>query len=167
MRQHRRSFVRRVSARQSTGILKPAMTIIILIALTTNVLIGCRRYRSDLDYSHEVEQTWKLEDGGDEEFVQFASVFWEPDDTVSLRELIVEDQIADGREILEIGTGTGLLAVLSALHGAKKVVATLPGSGGVLGSPSEASARKIVRTIASQDLSAKIGSFLPAESSYK
>ena len=50
---------------------------------------------------------------------------------------------------------------------AKRVVTTLPGSGGVLGSPSEAGARKVVSTIASQDLSGKIGSFLPAESSYK
>ncbi len=50
---------------------------------------------------------------------------------------------------------------------AKKVVATLPGAGGVLGSPSEANARKVLGTIATQDLGAKMGSFLPAESSYK
>lgn len=86
--------------------------------------IGCRRYRDDLDYSFQVEQTWKLDDESDEEFVQFASVFWEPDDTLSLRERIVDDQLADGRDVLEIGTGTGLLAVLSLLHGAKTVVAT-------------------------------------------
>lgn len=49
----------------------------------------------------------------------------------------------------------------------KSVIGKLPGAGGLLGSPSEASARKVVSTIGSSDLSGAIGSFLPAESSYK
>lgn len=85
---------------------------------------GCRRYREDLDYEFRVEQTWPLEESPGLEFVQFESVFWEPDDTVSLRERIVKDSIASGRSVLEIGTGTGLIAILCQRHDATRVVAT-------------------------------------------
>ena len=50
---------------------------------------------------------------------------------------------------------------------ANRVISALPGAGGILGSPSEAAARKIVSKIGSSDLSGAIGSFLPDESSYK
>jgi predicted RNA methylase len=56
--------------------------------------------------------------------VQFESVFWEPDDTESLRAAILDDSIANGRSVLEIGTGTGLIAILCAQTEASKVVAT-------------------------------------------
>ncbi len=58
-------------------------------------------------------------------------------------------------------------ALQKRLDHAKSVIGALPGAGGVLGSPSEANARKIVRKIGSADLSGAIGSYLPAESSYK
>ena len=90
----------------------------------TVILLGCRRYRDDLDYSFKVEQTWTLDGSELGDFVQFESVFWEPDDTVSLRKLITEEGIASGRDVLEIGTGTGLLSVLCLHHGADQVVAT-------------------------------------------
>lgn len=98
-------------------------TVVLLLGFSF-VLIGCRRYRDDLDYSYEVKQTWKLDESTLGEFVQFDSVFWEPDDTVSLRALITDDQIAQSRSVLEIGTGTGLLSVLCLHHEAKSVVAT-------------------------------------------
>ncbi len=85
---------------------------------------GCRRYREDLDYEFRVEQTWPLDGSAGLEFVQFESVFWEPDDTVSLRERIVQGSIASGRSVLEIGTGTGLIAILCQRHDATRVVAT-------------------------------------------
>lgn len=88
------------------------------------ITVGCRRYREDLDYEFRVEQTWPLEGSPDLEFVQFESVFWEPDDTLSLRARIVDDSIASGRSVLEIGTGTGLIAILCQRHDAKRVVAT-------------------------------------------
>ncbi len=87
-------------------------------------VIGCNRYRNDLDYSYDVKQTWTLDGSTVGDFVQFESVFWEPDDTVSLRALIADEQIASGRSVLEIGTGTGLLSVLCLHHGADSVVAT-------------------------------------------
>jgi predicted RNA methylase len=95
-----------------------------LLICVTVIGSGCTRYRDDLDYSYNVKQTWALDDSTLGEFVQFESVFWEPDDTVSLRVLIAEDQVASGRSVLEIGTGTGLLSVLCLHHGASSVVAT-------------------------------------------
>lgn len=86
--------------------------------------VGCSSYRNDLDYSYNVVQTWSLEGLGQGEIVQFESVFWEPDDTVSLRALITEDQCATGRKVLEIGTGTGILGILCLQNGADEVVAT-------------------------------------------
>ncbi len=89
------------------------------------MVVGCRQqYREDLDYSYRVQQTWTIDQLPEGEFVQFESVFWEPDDTISLRELINNEGIASGREVLEIGTGTGLISVLCLANSAKSVVAT-------------------------------------------
>lgn len=87
---------------------------------------GCSRKttRTDLDYSFDVLQTFEVAELSEQELVQFESVFWEPDDSASLRELIVEDEIANGRRVLEIGTGTGLLSLLCLRYGATQVVAT-------------------------------------------
>lgn len=52
------------------------------------------------------------------------SVFWEPDDSLSLRELIEQKKIAQGRSVLEIGTGSGLISLCCLHHGASHVVAT-------------------------------------------
>lgn len=96
-----------------------------LLASLLTCLMGCRvEYREDLDYDYEVEQTWEVEELQFSEFVQFESVFWETDDTVSLREMIAEDRIAAGRNVLEIGTGTGLISILCANYDANRVVAT-------------------------------------------
>ena len=102
-----------------------AISCIAVVLCIAPALLGCKKYRDDLDYSYDVVQTWELTDTfvpGD--VVQFESVFWEPDDTVSLREAIADDAICNGRSVLEIGTGTGLLSVLAATHSAKKIVAT-------------------------------------------
>lgn len=101
------------------------LLVIVILLLTFNVN-GCRKkYREDLDYSYAVEQTWPIEElNADKEVVQFESVFWEQDDTLSLRNLIVEDGIASGRDVLEIGTGTGLISILCLQYDAAKVVAT-------------------------------------------
>ncbi|MBL6724248.1 MAG: 50S ribosomal protein L11 methyltransferase [Rubripirellula sp.] len=98
-----------------------------LILASTLILFfcGCRpEYREDLDYSHRVLQTWEIDEIDDGVVVQFEEVFWEPDDTISLRELIAEELIVEGRDVLEIGTGTGLLSVLSLRYEANRVVAT-------------------------------------------
>lgn len=102
-----------------------AVTLYALCALSC-LASGCRdAYRDDLDYSHRVVQTWSIDDlMSDGKIVQFESVFWEPDDSVSLRELIGNNQSVSGRDVLEIGTGTGLISILCMQNGAKSVIAT-------------------------------------------
>ncbi|MDB4476612.1 methyltransferase [Rhodopirellula sp.] len=96
-----------------------------LFVVACLLVAGCReQYRQDLDYSYGVEQTWPIDELPGEAFVQFESVFWEPDDTISLRKLIKDKGIANGRDVLEIGTGTGLIAILCLANSAKSVVAT-------------------------------------------
>lgn len=55
---------------------------------------------------------------------QYETVFWQPEDTVSLRKLIRESELVAGKRVLEIGTGTGLVALCCLIHGAEHVVAT-------------------------------------------
>ena len=53
------------------------------------------------------------------------SVFWEPLDTVSLRELLRQrPEFVRGKSVLEIGTGSGLIALCCKEAGASKVLAT-------------------------------------------
>ncbi|WP_345684424.1 methyltransferase [Novipirellula caenicola] len=86
---------------------------------------GCSRdQRDEVDYPFKVAQTWTAEGVMHGDIVQFESVFWEPADTISLRKLIVEDGICSSRDVLEIGTGTGLIAVLCLQYNANSVVAT-------------------------------------------
>lgn len=58
------------------------------------------------------------------DIVVFDTVFWEPRDTTSLRKLIHATDLVRDRTVLEIGTGSGLVA-LCCLHAkARRVVAT-------------------------------------------
>lgn len=52
------------------------------------------------------------------------SVFWDPRDTTSLREWIFSGGEVEGKRVLEIGTGSGLLALCCLHAGAHEVVAT-------------------------------------------
>lgn len=91
----------------------------------TTTLVACRAKRKDLNAEdYVVKQTWSIDDVSFGEMVQFEDVFWEPDDTISLRRMIVDDALVKGRTVLEIGTGTGLVAIVSAQNGASGVVAT-------------------------------------------
>lgn len=55
---------------------------------------------------------------------QLETVFWEPRDTDSLRERILRSGSVRDKQVLEIGTGTGLLALCCCQAGASSVVAT-------------------------------------------
>ncbi len=97
------------------------VTVIVIALLLTSCM---RKYREDLQYDYNVLQTWTVDELPNRELVQFESVFWESDDTTSLRRMIAQESIAENRDCLEIGTGTGLLSILCLHHGAKSVVAT-------------------------------------------
>ncbi len=67
---------------------------------------------------------WVYDDGLDSRVALFDSVFWDPRDTVSLRELIAETDLVKGKKVLEIGTGSGLVSLYCLKFGASSVVAT-------------------------------------------
>lgn len=67
---------------------------------------------------------WYEVPGLPQKIALFNHVFWEPDDTLSLRKLIRETPLVQDRSVLEIGTGTGIVALCSAQAGASHVVAT-------------------------------------------
>jgi predicted RNA methylase len=69
-------------------------------------------------------QAWRRVEDFPCAIAQFQTVFWEPRDTESLRELIRESASLKGRSVLEIGTGTGLLSLCCLKAGAARVVAT-------------------------------------------
>jgi cyclopropane fatty-acyl-phospholipid synthase-like methyltransferase len=87
--------------------------------------LGCpASYRQDLDYEYNIEQTFSIDEISSTALVQFESVSWDPDQDAALRKLICADQIASGRDVLQLGTGIGALAVLCLRNSAKQVVAT-------------------------------------------
>lgn len=71
-----------------------------------------------------VIQEWRFVDQLPRKIAQFETVFWEAADTASLRKLINETDLVRGKRVLEIGTGTGLVALCCLEAGAAHVVAT-------------------------------------------
>jgi predicted RNA methylase len=98
----------------------PLLTICLLI-----LVCGCTRWREDLDYDFEVEQTWVTDDLGGT-IVQFTSVPYQPLNTLLLRSEIASGQRVDSRRVLELGSGTGYFAIRCAGEGAKQVVVLAP-----------------------------------------
>ena len=85
---------------------------------------GCDRRQGQIDAAYKVEQVIPMQEELPGDIVQFENVFWEREDTSSLRRMIADDSIAAGRRVLEIGTGTGLIALTCCDNGAKHVIAT-------------------------------------------
>ncbi len=69
-------------------------------------------------------KAWHGVNGIQQSLVQFDTVFWEPRDTELVRQLLLNGQQVSNKRVLEIGTGTGLLAIAALLGGASQVVAT-------------------------------------------
>jgi len=69
-------------------------------------------------------RSWEYVDGFPEKIAVFQTVFWEPRDTNSLRELIETTDLVRGKAVLEIGTGSGLVSLCCLRAGAERVVAT-------------------------------------------
>ena len=65
--------------------------------VTLVLVVGCQgEYRTDLDYTHRIQQTWEIKEIEDAFLTQFEQVVFEPDDTISLREQISEALIKAG-----------------------------------------------------------------------
>ena len=89
------------------------------------MLSGCDvGYRNDLDYSYDVVQTWTVDEIESGELVQFESVDADLIAYTTIRQAIAIDNVAVGRKVLHIGSGTGLIASLCLLYEAKSVLAT-------------------------------------------
>ena len=69
-------------------------------------------------------RTWHHIDGFPAAISQMETVFWEPNDTDSLRAWLKESGRLKGADVLEIGCGTGLVAIACALQGAHSVIAS-------------------------------------------
>ncbi len=69
-------------------------------------------------------QRWEYVDGIPIQIAVFPSVFWEPRDTTSLREMIESTDLVRDKAVLEIGTGSGLLSLCCLRADAARVVAT-------------------------------------------
>lgn len=67
---------------------------------------------------------WVKVDDLPREIAIMDSVFWEPDDTISLRERIRTTPEIKGAAVLEIGTGSGLVSLCCLQAGAATAVAT-------------------------------------------
>jgi release factor glutamine methyltransferase len=71
-----------------------------------------------------VIRNWVYVDDFPKSIAVFQTVFWEPRDTTSLRELIRTTPLVKDKTILEIGTGSGLVSLCCLTAGAERVVAT-------------------------------------------
>ena len=69
-------------------------------------------------------KSWHTLDGLSHDLAQFETVFWDPADTRSLRDYLQTSPLLDDGQVLEIGTGTGLISLFCAEHGAAHVIAT-------------------------------------------
>ena len=68
--------------------------------------------------------TWHHVDDFPAAIAQMESVFWEPDDTSSMRDWLKDTDRLKNATVLEIGCGTGLVSITAALQGARSVVAS-------------------------------------------
>src|SRR5436190_24325428 len=69
-------------------------------------------------------RAWERAPGFPGRIAVFETVFWEPRDTTSLRELIGTTSLVRKKSVFEIGTGSGLISLCCLAAGADRVVAT-------------------------------------------
>ena len=108
------------------AVLLPALSVLLLgvVFVATEVYerpVGKRFVTSE---QVSVIRSWEYVDGFPEKIAVFQTVFWEPRDTNSLRELIETSDLVRGKTVLEIGTGSGLVALCCLRAGAARVIAT-------------------------------------------
>ncbi|MDA1055390.1 MAG: methyltransferase [Planctomycetota bacterium] len=106
-------------------VLVPALSVMLLgvVAVATAIREpGARRIATSEHLA--AIRSWEYVDGFPEKIAVFQTVFWEPRDTDSLRELIETTDLVRGKTVLEIGTGSGLVSLCCIRSGATSVVAT-------------------------------------------
>ncbi len=67
---------------------------------------------------------WERVESLPNQIAVFDHVFWEPDDTRSLRELLRTTDLVHNKSVLEIGTGSGIVSLCCLQAGANRIVAT-------------------------------------------
>lgn len=83
--------------------------------------LGCTRYRDDLTYDHPVEYSWS-EPGTPGEFTLFEGVAWDGAVGPSASSLIATQSLVDNRNVLDLFSGPGVVAVLCAYENPKRVL---------------------------------------------
>lgn len=108
------------------AVLLPSLSLMLLgVALVATLTRKCPvAERTFTSKQKSVIRSWEYVDGFPEKIAVFQTVFWEPRDTNSLRELIETTDLVRGKAVLEIGTGSGLVSLCCLRAGAAKVVAT-------------------------------------------
>ena len=92
------------------------------LAVVLGLVIAMRSNKPDAIAQEDFKiRAWHDIDGLS--LAQFETVFWEPDDTLSARQWIASDNNVPGKRILEIGPGTGLLALCCLNRRAEHVTA--------------------------------------------
>ena len=75
-----------------------------------------RRHAPGVDEDGQLKRTHAIVGWGEVEDLSgpavFQSIFWDPRDTTTFRALLRDSPMVAGKEVLEIGTGSGLLGVL-------------------------------------------------------
>ncbi len=102
-------LVKPVASQNASEVETPSRTDLIP-ASSTSSLPGIVRWETIPPLSHDI--------------AIMETVFWEPADTLSLRNKIFESPDLKGSRVLEIGTGSGLLSLCCLAAGAAHVVAT-------------------------------------------
>ncbi|MEO2019437.1 MAG: 50S ribosomal protein L11 methyltransferase [Fuerstiella sp.] len=68
--------------------------------------------------------SWESVESLPEQIAVFDHVFWEPDDTSSLRAILRTTDLVHNKSVLEIGTGSGIVSLCCLQAGASNIVAT-------------------------------------------
>lgn len=126
------SFKRR-SGRETTAISIGLFLLSICVVAGLFIWLSGNRKTVDNDDSYSFVKpelvtpdilTWHHVEDFPAAIAQMETVFWEPDDTSSMREWLKDSDRLKNATVLEIGCGTGLVSITCALQGARSVVAS-------------------------------------------
>ena len=85
------------------------------------LLLGCTRYRQDVDYDHPVEYSW-IEPELSSEFSLFEGVAWQPGIVQAVHPWLIDQSKVGNQNILDLFSGPGVIAVTCAVESPKSVL---------------------------------------------